>query len=102
MGNKIPEIDEKVVTRTELTEPPNFKVLLLNDNYTTMDFVVEILGQVFNKTPSEAVQIMLNVHKKGVGLCGIYTQEVAETKVAMVQHLAVRSNFPLKCIMEEL
>ncbi len=78
-----------------------YKVLLHNDNYTTMDFVVQVLEIVFRKTSSEATQIMLNVHKKGIGICGVYTAEVAETKVAMVNLLAQQRGFPLKCSMEE-
>jgi ATP-dependent Clp protease adaptor protein ClpS len=91
---------ENVSSRTELTEPPQYKVLLLNDNFTTMDFVVNILETVFNKSPSEAIRIMLNVHKKGMGICGIYTHEIAETKVAIVEDMAKNNNFPLKCNME--
>ena len=102
MNSKAPEIEEKVKDRTDLSEPTNYKVLLHNDNYTTMDFVVQVLESVFNKNPSEAVQIMLNVHKKGIGVCGIYSFEIAETKVALVKHLVENSNYPLKCTMEEL
>lgn len=102
MSSREPEFEEKVESHTELTEPPQYKVLLHNDNYTTMDFVVQVLETVFNKAPSEAIQIMLNVHKKNIGVCGIYTFEVAETKVDMVQRLATECSFPLKCSMEEL
>ena len=98
----MPEFEEKVESHTELTEPPQYKVLLHNDNYTTMDFVVQVLEAVFNKTSSEAVQIMLNVHEKNIGVCRIYTFEVAETKVTMVQRMARENSFPLKCTMEEL
>ena len=102
MNNKSPEIEEKVKNHTDLSEPANYKVLLHNDNYTTMEFVVQVLESVFNKNPTEAVRIMLNVHNKGIGVCGIYSFEIAETKVALVQHLANSSNYPLKCTMEEL
>lgn len=85
----------------DLQEPPMYKVLLHNDDYTTMDFVVEILQKVFNKSHSEAVRIMLNVHHNGIGVCGIYPAEVAETKVAMVHHLARQNGYPLRCSMEE-
>jgi ATP-dependent Clp protease adaptor protein ClpS len=88
------------VVRDEVTEPPMFRVLLLNDDYTTMDFVVEILRLVFNKSIEEATRIMLNVHNDGVGLCGVYTYEVAETKVETVHSLAREHGFPLKCTME--
>ncbi len=86
----------------EIMEPRRFKVLLHNDDYTTMDFVIYILKKVFNKTEGEAVQIMMNIHKNGIGLCGIYTAEVAETKVVMVKNLARKEGFPLKCTMEEV
>jgi ATP-dependent Clp protease adaptor protein ClpS len=78
-----------------------YKVLLHNDDYTTMEFVVEVLMLVFNKPPEEAVEIMLNVHQKGIGICGVYTYEVSETKVNTVQDLARQNGFPLKCTMEE-
>jgi ATP-dependent Clp protease adaptor protein ClpS len=86
----------------EIKEPKRFKVLLHNDDYTTMDFVIYILKKVFNRTEGEAVQIMMNVHKNGSGICGIYTAEVAETKVIMVKNLARKEGFPLKCTMEEV
>lgn len=84
----------------ELEEPPLYKVLLHNDDYTTMDFVVEILRKVFHKTAVEATRIMLLVHKSGTGVCGVFPQEIAETKVEMVHHLARKHGFPLKCSME--
>jgi ATP-dependent Clp protease adaptor protein ClpS len=87
-------------TRKRLKKPPMYRVYLLNDDYTTMDFVVQILENVFNKPPAEATQIMLHVHKKGRGLCGVYTREIAETKVATVHHLAEENGFPLRCILE--
>lgn len=98
-----PDIEEDVIseTRDEIDEPSMYKVLLHNDDYTTMEFVVEILLLVFNKSPEEAVKIMLNVHHKGIGICGIYTFEVSETKVNAVQNLARRDGFPLKCTMEK-
>ena len=77
-----------------------FKVLLLNDHYTTMEFVVMMLEQVFHKTADEAMQIMLAVHKAGKGVAGLFPKEVAETKVAIVQHLARKDGFPLQCVME--
>jgi ATP-dependent Clp protease adaptor protein ClpS len=99
---RTPESQDRVDYGTELTEPPRFRVLLHNDDYTTMDFVVQILEVVFGKTPSDATQIMLNVHRNGIGVCGVYVAEVAETKVAMVHHLARQHKFPLKCSMEEV
>ncbi len=78
-----------------------YKVLLHNDDYTTMEFVVDILVTVFGKSLEKATQIMLNVHHKGKGLCGIYPREIAETKVKTVHTLAARKGFPLKSTMEK-
>ncbi len=102
MGQTGTEIEESVSSdiRDELLEPPMYKVFLLNDDYTTMDFVVEVLMFVFQKSPEEATQIMLNIHKKGMGMCGIYSFEIAETKVDTVHMLARERDFPLKCTME--
>ncbi len=86
----------------ELTEPPLFKVLLHNDDYTTMEFVVRILKIVFNKNESEAMRIMLSVHENGSGICGIFPGEIAETKVNLVHTLARREGYPLKSSMEEV
>lgn len=96
------DTEEKVSVSTEdeVREPPMYKVLLLNDDYTTMDFVVEILMSVFNKPLEESTLIMLKVHREGVGLCGVYPYEVAETKVETVHALARERGFPLKCTME--
>ena len=87
-------------TREQLKKPELFKVLLLNDDYTTMDFVVEILESVFNKGPAEAFRIMMMVHTQGKGLCGVYPFEVAETKVATVVERARVNGFPLRAAME--
>jgi len=87
-------------TRQETKKPELFKVLLLNDDYTTMDFVVDILENVFNKAPAEAYRIMMAVHTQGQGLCGVYPFEVAETKVATVLDLARSHGFPLRAAME--
>ncbi|HTI37885.1 MAG TPA: ATP-dependent Clp protease adapter ClpS [Vicinamibacterales bacterium] len=87
-------------TRQETKKPDLYKVLLLNDDYTTMDFVVEILETVFQKGPAEAYRIMMAVHTQGKGLCGVYPFEVAETKVATVIDLARGSGFPLRAAME--
>ena len=102
MSNHDPNVEERVesVTDTELEEPPMYKVMLLNDDYTTMEFVIEVLVYVFRKSAEEATRIMLNVHRKGVGICGVYPFEVAETKVNTVETLARENGFPLKCIME--
>lgn len=87
--------------RETLQEPPRYKVLLHNDDYTTMDFVVMILQTVFEKNTDEATRIMLNVHHEGVGIAGVYTREIGETKVATVHRLAKKYQFPLKCSLEK-
>ncbi len=87
--------------RLKTMKPSLYKVFLLNDDYTTMDFVVFVLEKIFHKAPTEAVKIMLNVHKKGIGLAGVYTKEIAETKIAEVHERARGSEFPLRCIMEK-
>jgi len=85
----------------DLQEPPGYRVLIHNDDYTTMEFVVEVLEAVFHKGASEATQIMLNVHREGIGVCGIYPFEIAETKITMVRQMAESAGFPLLCTMEE-
>jgi ATP-dependent Clp protease adaptor protein ClpS len=87
-------------TRHETKKPDLYKVLLLNDDYTTMDFVVEVLETVFHKSPAEAYRIMMAVHTQGKGLCGVYPFEVAETKVETVVDLARDNGFPLRAAME--
>ncbi len=87
-------------TQQETKKPELFKVLLLNDDYTTMDFVIEILEAVFHKQPAEAYRIMMAVHRQGKGLCGLYPHEVAETKVETVVERARESGFPLRAAME--
>jgi len=88
--------------RIDTQEPPLYKVLLHNDDYTTMEFVVAILENVFQKSSAEATRIMLNVHNDGVGVAGIYTREVGETKVSVVHELAQKNNFPLRCSLETI
>jgi ATP-dependent Clp protease adaptor protein ClpS len=88
-------------TDRQTKEPSRYKVLLLNDDYTTMDFVVEILETVFHKSPAESFRIMMQVHTQGKGLCGVYTFEVAETKVEAVHDLARQHGFPLRASLEE-
>jgi ATP-dependent Clp protease adaptor protein ClpS len=102
MGTPERHTEGEVLERTkhETKKPELFKVLLLNDDYTTMDFVVEILETVFNKAPAEAYRIMMAVHTQGQGLCGVYPFEVAETKVATVVELARGQGFPLRATME--
>ena len=97
------DYDSGVVTESEkkVKLPPMYKVLLHNDDYTTMEFVVQVLQSVFHKTPADATQIMLHVHRRGVGVCGVYTYEVAETKVTQVIDFARRHQHPLQCTMEK-
>jgi len=108
MSNQIRRPDDgdsgtSVVTKTrpKTKRPALYKVLLLNDDYTPMDFVVYVLERFFGKPPEEATQIMLHVHQKGVGICGVYTYEVAETKVAQVTSFARQHEHPLQCTMEK-
>jgi ATP-dependent Clp protease adaptor protein ClpS len=93
--------DTVIKERHEVKSPSLYRVFLLNDDYTTMDFVIEILEDVFHKSAVEAAQIMLLVHKNGKGLAGVYTREIAETKIHNVNEFARKSDFPLKCIMEK-
>ena len=88
-------------TRPKTKKPSLYRVLLLNDDYTPMEFVVDVLERIFKKSHEEAVRIMLHVHQNGVGLCGVYTYEVAETKVAQVLDSARRNQHPLQCTMEK-
>ena len=95
---------EGVITRTKpekkVKQPPLYKVLLHNDDYTTMEFVVYVLMTVFNHPETEATQIMLHVHRKGIGVAGVYPHELAETKVSQVHNLAKEHEFPLRCSLE--
>ena len=93
------QLEEKTEIRTE--QPSFYNVFLLNDDYTTMEFVVHILEGTFHKNLTEATQIMLHVHKQGIGLAGVYPREIAETKVESVHRIARENGFPLKCIMEK-
>ena len=88
-------------TRTQTKRPNMYRVLLLNDDYTPMEFVIAILQSFFNKNSEEATQIMLHVHHNGVGECGVFTYEIAETKVAQVMDHARKNQHPLQCIMEK-
>ena len=93
------QVLERTTSRTK--EPVRFKVVLLNDDYTTMEFVVQVLESVFDKSPAEAYRIMMQVHTQGQGLCGVYTHEVAETKAGTVHDLARDAGFPLRAAVEE-
>jgi ATP-dependent Clp protease adaptor protein ClpS len=88
-------------TRPKTKKPSLYKVLLLNDDYTPMEFVVHILEKIFNKNREQAVEVMLHVHRHGVGICGVFTYDVAETKVAQVIEFARRHQHPLQCTMEK-
>lgn len=88
-------------SRPKLKKPPMFKVLLLNDDYTPMDFVIEILQSYFHMNQEKATQVMLHVHTRGMGVCGVFTKDVAETKVAQVNEYSRLSHHPLLCSMEE-
>lgn len=87
--------------RPEVKRPPLYRVVLLNDDYTPMDFVVEILESIFGMERTRATQVMLEVHMKGKGICGVYNFEIAETKVAQVMGIATQHQHPLLCTMEE-
>ncbi len=88
-------------SKPKTRQPSMYKVLLLNDDYTPMEFVVHILEAFFHKTPEEATRIMLHVHQRGVGVCGVYTYEIAETKVTQVLDFSRRNEHPLQCTMEK-
>lgn len=97
-GGVATEVEKK--TRQKLQRPKLYKVLLLNDDYTTMEFVVALLMHVFHHDEAAAHAIMLHIHQSGVGVAGVYTYEVAETKVGTVMELAEKAEFPLQCTME--
>jgi ATP-dependent Clp protease adaptor protein ClpS len=88
-------------TRPKLRRPPLFKVLLLNDDFTPMEFVVQVLETFFAMTREKAVQVMLHVHTRGVGVCGVFTRDIAETKVLQVNDYSRNHQHPLMCTMEE-
>ena len=98
-GDAVTQRHTRPETRTK--KPPMYKVILLNDDYTPMEFVVEILKVVFHKPHPEATRIMLHVHQNGMGVAGVYPYEIAETKVLTVEELACQGEFPLKCVMEK-
>ena len=105
---KIPQLNQEdgeggtaVITRKKIAIPKKYKVLLHNDDYTTMEFVIFILQSVFHKNIEEAENIMMEVHKKGIGVCGLYTFEIAETKAMKVKSLAKSHGHPLECTIEQ-
>ena len=95
------EEKDDVLTREKNEEPKKFKVLLLNDDYTTMEFVVWVLMTIFRHSQASATRIMLHIHNSGVGVAGIYSRDVAETRVAQVHEVAKEAGHPLQCTMEE-
>ncbi|MBT7280307.1 MAG: ATP-dependent Clp protease adapter ClpS [Rhodobiaceae bacterium] len=89
------------LTRTKTQKPSMYKVLLLNDDYTPMEFVIYVLQRFFSKSAEDATKVMLHVHQTGVGICGVFTYEVAETKVTQVMDMARQHDHPLQCTMEK-
>ncbi|WP_309497025.1 ATP-dependent Clp protease adaptor ClpS [Sulfurovum sp.] len=97
----MPKIEEELAYALELEEPQLFKVLLHNDDYTSMDFVVDVLVNIFHKTHAQAEQIMLLIHEKGKAICGVYSFEIAQTKAQQVKLKAKQNEFPLLATIEE-
>ena len=100
-GDNGPATGVIIKAKPKTKKPSMYKVLMLNDDYTPMEFVVMILEKFFTKSHDEATQIMLHVHQKGVGVCGVYTYEIAETKVTQVMDLARQHQHPLQCTLEK-
>ena len=100
-GGNTPNIGVVIKARPKTRKPAMYKVLMLNDDYTPMEFVVHVLERFFQKSREDATRIMLHVHQHGVGVCGVFTYEVAETKVAQVIEFARRHQHPLQCTMEK-
>lgn len=97
----MPKFEEELELALELEEPQMFKVLLHNDDYTSMDFVVEVLTGIFHKSHAQAEQIMLQIHEKGKAICGVYSFEIAQTKAQQVKQKAKQNQFPLLATIEE-
>lgn len=93
--------DTGLMVKIKTARPSMYKVFLLNDDFTPMDFVVHVLEKFFNKDAQEATEIMMNIHNHGLGLCGVYSYEIAETKVAQVVEYSRKSEYPLQCILEK-
>ncbi|MDG2241997.1 MAG: ATP-dependent Clp protease adapter ClpS [Rhodospirillaceae bacterium] len=100
-GDGGPDTGVVIKTRPKVKKPSMYKVLMLNDDYTPMEFVVHVLERVFGKNGDDATRIMLHVHQKGVGVCGVYTYEVAETKVTQTMDMARKNQHPLQCTLEK-
>jgi ATP-dependent Clp protease adaptor protein ClpS len=101
MAGRREQLEEDLSIIIDIDEPSQFRVLLHNDDYTPMDFVIKILRTVFHKQTEEATRIMLNVHQEGMGICGVFPYDIAETKVNRVQYEARDHGYPLRCTMEE-
>jgi ATP-dependent Clp protease adaptor protein ClpS len=99
--NEVINSDVQFVSKAKLKKPKMYRVILLNDDYTTMEFVVDILISIFNKPAAEATKIMLDVHRKGSGVCGVYSFDIAVSKVKQVHDQAKAHEFPLRCDYEE-
>ncbi len=95
------QIQKEAHVKTKVKKPNMYKVILLNDDYTSMEFVVEILMSIFHHSSERAIEIMYDIHKKGRGICGVYTFEIAETKVMHVHMKAQEQSFPLRAVIEE-
>jgi len=104
MSRKGTDFEGWVLTdeKTKVKEPPLYKVIMHNDDYSSMEFVVLLLEKVFHKSTAEATRIMLNIHQQGLGIAGVYLKEIAETKVAIVHDLAQKNEYPLKCSIEKV
>ena len=103
MSDKLTQLSDDLAlqeAKPKLKKPPLYKVILLNDDYTPMEFVIRVLERFFHKNREEATHIMLHVHQKGMGICGVFTREVAETKVRQVMLYAAENQHPLQCTME--
>jgi ATP-dependent Clp protease adaptor protein ClpS len=101
-GSLIAREDLLVVDpKTKVKKPPFYRVIMLNDDYTPMDFVVQVLKSVFRHPHEDAIRIMLEIHHRGSGVCGVFTRDVAETKVEIVVGMARQNEYPLQCVMEK-
>ena len=95
------DLNQQLIFKDKVETPRMYRVILHNDHYTTMDFVIEVLTKIFHMTIQKATKIMLDVHKKGKGICGVYTLDIAATKTEQVREMAKTRQFPLKCSYEE-
>jgi ATP-dependent Clp protease adaptor protein ClpS len=98
--NNLPEGVLELKPEKRLAEPKMYRIIMHNDHYTTMDFVIEVIMKVFHKPAAEATKIMLDIHKKGLGICGVFTYDIAVSKISEVHAMAKRRQFPLKCSYE--